>query len=393
MTETPTYPVIVLLVDDQPIIAEAIKRMVEGSSDITFHYCSDPTKAIEVANQISPTVILQDLVMPDIDGLQLVKYFRANPATAQVPLIVLSTKEEPAIKAEAFALGANDYMVKLPDRLEVLARIRYHSTGYIRLLQRNEAYAKLAESKKKLQDELNEAATYVTRMLPNPVKSPEVNISWRFIPSNQLGGDIFGYCWIDKDHFAMYLLDVCGHGVGAALLSVTVMNVLSSQSLPNTNFLDPSQVLKALNDQFPMEKHNDMFFTMWYGVFNKNSRRLVYASGGHPPAILFTGPSRTQVAMQELSTPGLVIGGMSGVSFECAACTLEKFAKLYLYSDGVYEIAKGDGSTLSLSEFIQVLAKFKEDGEKDLDRIQDFAQQLNGPGGFADDFSIVEFIL
>lgn len=391
MTENKTYPVIVLLVDDQPIIAEAIKRMVEGQSDITFHYCSDPTKAIKLANQISPTVILQDLVMPDIDGLQLVKYFRANPATAQVPLIVLSTKEEPAIKAEAFALGANDYMVKLPDRLEVLARIKYHSEGYIRLLERNEAYKKLAESKKILQDELNEAATYVTRMLPKPLKTPEVNVTWRFIPSNQLGGDIFGYRWIDEDHFSMYLLDVCGHGVGAALLSVTVMNVLSSKSLPNTDFLDPSQVLSALNEQFPMEKHNDMFFTMWYGVFNKKTRRLIYGSGGHPPAILFTGPNRKQVAKEELSTPGLVIGGMAGVPFQSAACTLGKFAKLYLYSDGVYEIAKADGSTMPLTEFVDMLSEYKEDGDKDLDRIQGFAQKLNGPGGFADDFSIVEF--
>ena len=185
----PSYPVIVMLVDDQPIIAEAVKRMIEGFKDISFHYCSDPTKAIEMANAISPTVILQDLVMPDIDGLQLVKYFRANPSTAQVPLIVLSTKEEPAIKAEAFALGANDYMVKLPDKLEVIARIRYHSTGYIRLLERNEAYARLAESQKKLQDELNEAATYVRNVPPSSQRGrrhrclalyPFYAVGWRY---------------------------------------------------------------------------------------------------------------------------------------------------------------------------------------------------------------------
>jgi sigma-B regulation protein RsbU (phosphoserine phosphatase) len=73
---------------------------------------------------VQPTVILQDLVMPDIDGLQLVKFFRANKATREVPMIVLSSKEEPAIKAQAFALGANDYQVKLPDKLELIARIR-----------------------------------------------------------------------------------------------------------------------------------------------------------------------------------------------------------------------------------------------------------------------------
>ena len=134
------HKVTVLLIDDQPMIGEAVRRMLAGEPDIAFHYCRDATKAIDEAARIKPTVILQDLVMPDIDGLTLVKNFRANEATRETPMIVLSTKEEPAVKAEAFALGANDYIVKLPDRLELLARIRYHSKGYIALLQRNEAY-------------------------------------------------------------------------------------------------------------------------------------------------------------------------------------------------------------------------------------------------------------
>ena len=133
------HKVTVLLIDDQAMIGEAVRRMLAGEPDIAFNFCRDPTKAIDEAARIKPTVILQDLVMPDIDGLTLVKNFRANEATRETPMIVLSTKEEPAVKAEAFALGANDYIVKLPDRLELLARIRYHSKGYIALLQRNEA--------------------------------------------------------------------------------------------------------------------------------------------------------------------------------------------------------------------------------------------------------------
>ena len=110
----------------------------------------EPTKAIDMANEVEPTVILQDLVMPDVDGLTLVKFFRANPATKDTPMIVLSSKEEPIIKAEAFAVGANDYVVKLPDKLELIARIRYHSRGYISLLQRNEAYDAIERSQKHL---------------------------------------------------------------------------------------------------------------------------------------------------------------------------------------------------------------------------------------------------
>ena len=104
------------------MIGEAVRRMLVGEPDIVFHYNRDAAKAIEEADRLKPTVILQDLVMPDIDGLTLVKTFRAHEPTRETPLIVLSTKEEPTVKAEAFALGANDYIVKLPDRLELLAQ-------------------------------------------------------------------------------------------------------------------------------------------------------------------------------------------------------------------------------------------------------------------------------
>jgi adenylate cyclase len=147
----PKHAIKVLLVDDQTIIGEAVRRMLAPEKDIVFHYCSDPAAALHVANKFAPTVILQDLVMPDIDGLMLVRFFRANAATRDVPLIVLSTKEEPKIKAEAFALGANDYLVKLPDKLELLARIRYHSKGYINRLERNDAYKALEHMAKELQ--------------------------------------------------------------------------------------------------------------------------------------------------------------------------------------------------------------------------------------------------
>ena len=169
-TALPPRQVTVLLVDDQPIVAEAVRRMLAPEGDIAFHYCQDPTQAIAQANGLRPTVILQDLVMPELDGLTLVKFFRANPATREIPLIVLSTKEEPIIKAEAFGVGANDYLVKLPDRLELVARVRYHSKGYIAQLERNEAYRALAESQRLLADEVGEAAKYVRSLLPAPCR-------------------------------------------------------------------------------------------------------------------------------------------------------------------------------------------------------------------------------
>ncbi len=136
----------VLLIDDQSIIGEAVRRMLEAEPDITFHYCDDPTQALKMARECQPTVILQDLVMPQMDGLLLVRFLRSHDApTYQIPLIVLSSKEEPLIKAQAFELGANDYLVKLPDRVELLARIRYHSKAYTNLLKRQEAEALLRD--------------------------------------------------------------------------------------------------------------------------------------------------------------------------------------------------------------------------------------------------------
>jgi two-component system chemotaxis family response regulator WspR len=144
------HKITVLLVDDQAMIAEAVRRALSNEEDIDFHYCQDPTKAIKLATDINATAILQDLVMPDIDGLMMVRYFRVNKATAKIPIIVLSTKEEASIKSEAFQLGANDYMVKLPDKVEMIARIRYHSQAYISLLERDEAFKALEESRMEL---------------------------------------------------------------------------------------------------------------------------------------------------------------------------------------------------------------------------------------------------
>ena len=144
------YHVMVLLVDDQAMVCEAVRRALGTQTDIDFHYCSDGKEAISIANQIRPTVILQDLVMPGIDGLTLVDQFRANPATKDTPIIVLSTNENPQVKGQAFGLGANDYLVKLPDTIELVARIRYHSKAYLNLLQRDAAYRALRESQQQL---------------------------------------------------------------------------------------------------------------------------------------------------------------------------------------------------------------------------------------------------
>lgn len=328
--------------------------------------------------------------MPEMDGLTLVKFFRANPKTREVPLIVLSTKEEPTTKAQAFAVGANDYLVKLPDKLEMLARIRYHSKGYIAQLQRNEAYRKLAESQKKLADEVAQAARYVRSLLPQPVGEGPARVDWRFVPSTQLGGDCFGYHWLDDEHFAIYLLDVSGHGVGASLLSVSALNVLRSQSLPGADFRDPAQVLDRLNATFAMEQHDDRYFTIWYAVFCTTTRQLTYAGGGHPPALLFS-PSRAEgpPTLRRLASQGLAIGWGAHFRFTSSVETIEPGTRLFVFSDGVFEIEKTDGANWTFDEFLAYMASAA--GVADcIDRLLARARELHGSETLADDFSIVE---
>jgi len=140
----------VLLVDDQLIIVEAVRRMLSDQPDVEFHYVTDAARALTVAQQLQPTVILQDLVMPEVDGFALIQQYRADEVLRNVPVIVLSSKEDPKLKAHGFATGANDYMVKLPDKLELVARVRYHSSAHISRLQRDQAFMFLRQSQREL---------------------------------------------------------------------------------------------------------------------------------------------------------------------------------------------------------------------------------------------------
>lgn len=385
------HKITVLLIDDQPMIGEMVRRMLVNEEDIEFHYCKDATRAIEEAVRVSPTVILQDLVMPEIDGLTLVKKFREVEATLETPMIVLSTKEEPTIKAEAFALGANDYIVKLPDRLELLARIRYHSKGYINLLQRNEAYKALQESQRVMAKDVAEAAKYVRSLLPEKLKKGTIRTDWRFIPSADLGGDTFGYDWLDDEHFAFYLLDVSGHGVGAALLSVSVLNALRSQALPETDFRNPGQVLAALNRAFQMDQQNGLFFTIWYGIYHKSTRTIDYAGGGHPAVLLRTGASADAAQLHLLESEGPMIGAVPDLEYKTSTIQVEPFGMLSLYSDGVFEIERADGSTWPYNDFVKFMGEAPLTSEQtSMDRLIEHTKVLGGTDEYMDDFSIVE---
>lgn len=381
--------IVVLLVDDQPIVGKAIESMLTGIPNVKLHYCQNPFESIDLATRVKPSVILQDLVMPEVDGLTMVKFFRAHSATKQIPLIVLSSTEEPKTKAEAFAVGANDYLVKLPDQLELIARIRYHSQAYRNLIERNEMFDKLTVSESRMAHELATGARYVASLLPAPIQEP-LKIDWRFIPSAELGGDSLGYFSLDPQRMVVFLLDVTGHGLASALLGVTVSNVIRAKALPHVDFGNPAQVLAALNRSFQMDQHDGRTFTMWYGIFEHESRRLTWSGGGHPSALLYR---KDQTAPIELESQNPGVGMFDWDDFEQQEIIVPADTRLYLFSDGAFEIHKQDDSTWTWREFVQFMSQPDDPQHTMADRLISHVRMLKGGDVLDDDFSIMELRL
>jgi serine phosphatase RsbU (regulator of sigma subunit) len=269
-----------------------------------------------------------------------------------------------------------------------------------RLIEQLEAANRaLAESRedllrthRRLDRELQDAAHYVQSILPPPFSEPFV-ADWRFVPSSELGGDAFGYHWVDADHFALFLLDVCGHGVGAAMLSMVVANMLRSKGLANTNFRAPDEVLTALNRVYQMEDHNDLYFSIWYGVYRPSERRLKYAAAGHHPAILVAGEPADRGRIETLHARGPSLGIAPTATYTCEEHLVPSPSRLFVFSDGTFEVGKPDGTMLDFAEFLDVLAAPVAAGTSELDRLLDFVRGMHGPGSLEDDFSIVKLAL
>jgi len=213
------YKIMVLLVDDQAMVGEAIRRALLSEADIDFHFCSRAEEALRIAEKTQPTVILQDLVMPGVDGLTLVRQYRTNPLTADIPIIVLSSKEDALVKRDAFATGVNDYMVKLPDTIELIARIRYHSRAYNNQLQRDAAYRALRESQQQLQKsnfELQRLTNTdgLTSIANRRYFDDYLSAEWRRAKRMQ---DQISLLLIDVDNFKLYN-DNYGHVAGDLVL-------------------------------------------------------------------------------------------------------------------------------------------------------------------------------
>lgn len=257
---------------------------------------------------------------------------------------------------------------------------------YNRYRYKNKTSKELASLNKQLEGELKQAAEYIESLLP-PKIDDRIKTDWKFIPSAHLGGDSFGYNFLDENHFAFYLIDVSGHGVGAALLSTSVLNILKSKSLPDTDFYNPAEVLNNLNKSFNMEEHDDKYFALWYGVIDLKSYELVCASAFHPPAIGVLNGDILQYGKKEM-----MIGVFQDYNFENAYYQLEKGESIFLFSDGCFELESGNAD-FEFEDFVQILHSATQDKNHTLEKIHSSLLSIKNSDKFDDDFSMLKICL
>lgn len=380
-----------LIVDDNEANRTLLARRLRRQG-YTVSLAENGRQALEKLRARCFDLVLLDVIMPEMGGYHVLEKMKQDPLLRHLPVIMISALDDLDMLARCIQKGAEDYLAKPFD--PVLLRARIGSSLEKKRLhdQEERTYHALVESQQHLAAELAEAVGYVKSLLPAPLKG-EVTADWRFLPSSQLGGDAFGYRWLDANHFAVYLLDVCSHGVGAALLSISVMNVLRSLNLPEVDFRDPGAVLTALNRAFSMESQNNLYFTMWYGVADKSTRKLRYSSAGHPPAVLIVGPDASCARLEKLKTSGAPVGTFPDSVYVVQETMLQQFNRLFVFSDGAYEIVRRDGSMLTLDEFLLHLAGRPFDSADDLQTTLSYLEKQRGIPTFEDDLAVVEVSL
>ncbi|MCW6036077.1 SpoIIE family protein phosphatase [Spirulina subsalsa FACHB-351] len=372
----------ILIVDDDPAIQLLLKRtLTRQGYEVTV--AGNGVEGLAKAQELCPAMVICDWVMPQMNGLEVCRHIKATPQLSTTFFILLTSKGSVEDRVEGLDAGADDFLCKPIEMFELKARIR---SG----LRLHQLSSDLQYQKRILEAELAEAAEYVCSLLPEPFEDGRLAVDVRFIPSSQLGGDSFDYFWLDEDHLAVYLLDVSGHGLRAALPSLAVINLLRSKGLIQVNYHQPSEVLRGLNETFQMTARNDKYFTIWYGVYNRRSQQLIYASAGHPPALLLSSTTLGEILVQKLKTPGFPAGMFPDVEYTDATCQIEPDSCLYIFSDGIYEINAPDGNLWGIDRFIEQLQSYFAQPERNLDWLIEKIKRMNALTYFEDDLSLME---
>jgi sigma-B regulation protein RsbU (phosphoserine phosphatase) len=352
---------------------------------------ADPARSL-------PLLLLLAERGPDFDGVAVCRDTRQRPGLADLPVILLTSRSDHALLDRAYQAGVNDHFDKPILREELLLRVR----SALRLAEetriRKQREAELSETAARLKASLDRvaadlaAAARLQRSLlpPAPATLRGVSYDWRFLPSEALGGDLLGVLPLPDGGIALYLLDVSGHGVQAALFSVALHRLLTTA--PGGLLLDaegqvrdPAAVVRQLNAQFQMGGEELVYFTLVLAHWQPATGTLSHVQAGHPGMLLLLPDGSRQI----LPEGALPVGMMPGVRYQTSRVTLPPGTRLLLYSDGVTEAgAASESMVLYGSE--QLLAQISRAplGEC-LDAIVADVAAWAGPEGLGDDASLL----
>ena len=327
----------------------------------------DGGEAVKFALEEQPDLILLDIMMPVKDGYQVCRELKADSRTSNIPIIFLSAKTQVEDKIKGLDLGGSDYVTKPFDRGEVLARVRAHMKIASLTKEVLVANRELVENQQRLQEDLEAAGGIQRSLLPQkPPRMDIIDVAWRFMPCESIGGDIFNVVRLDEDHWGLYMLDVSGHGVPAALVAVSVSQLFHShQGLllkesikppPFYKVVSPADVLSKLDQEYPLERFG-RYFTISYNLLNVRNGSIRYSNAAHPPPMLL----HENGAMEFLDKGGTIIGMGGILPFEEGEIFAQKGDKLFIFTDGIAEYENRDGEVYGEERFQQELTRLRNE--------------------------------
>ena len=286
-------------------------------------------------------IVITDWEMPEMNGLKLIEKIRGQPkSTRYVYIIILTGRSDTDDIVKGMEAGADDFISKPFDKNEL--RVRLRAGMRVTSLERDLAARnrEISEANARMRSDLDVAAKLQQSLLPTglPADFP-LQAAWAYFPSEELAGDTLNVFSLDEENVAVYVVDVSGHGLPAALLSVTIsrlMNVVHDKSPLFNNdqtLAAPATVASNLNRQFPMDKMEQRYFTLAYGILNTKTLEFNYISAGHPPLIRISADGESEL----LTSENFAIGWFPDADYHEQSIQLEQGDRLYLYSDGITE--------------------------------------------------------
>lgn len=350
MNDQPT----VLVVDDNRVNRRLLTAILEKDGCKVLE-AEDGEPGVVMAHEHQPDLILLDIMMPGTDGFQACSILKADPSTAEIPIIFLSALAETSNKVKGLKLGAVDYIPKPFERAEVVARVRSH-------LELQRLTRRLKERQKQLEEDLAAAAEIQRSLLPAALsEAKELQIDWRFLPCERIGGDVFNFSALDDRYVSIYMIDVAGHGVPAAMVTVSVARSLSpetghvvrkTEGSDEIEIVSPSEVLDRLDNEYPIERFGK-HFTIAYLILDRQTGLLRYSLGGHPPLLVV----RRDGTIEWLSEGGALIGLGGLLPFDEGECQLEPGDRFFLYTDGIPEFECPQGTFFGEDRMAEKLAE------------------------------------